>query len=379
MIFLKVPGKQCKMEQLDPDNIGMAKPRKIIHVDMDAFYASVEQRDFPEYRDKPVVVGGSSDRGVVAAASYEARKFGIRSAMSSKIAREKCPGLIFIKPRFEVYKEVSGQIQSIFREYTDLVEPLSLDEAFLDVTMNKRNMPSATLIAKEIKKRILEETSLTASAGISVNKFLAKIASDERKPNGLFVILPGEVENFIACLPVKSFFGVGKVTARKMKNLGITTGFDLRQWPESELIRHFGKVGKFYYNISRGIDNRPVQPFRERKSLGSETTFEKDLTTRFQLVAELYLIEKEVYRRLDKQKFYGKTLTLKIKFNDFHQITRGKTIDRPITDFNTLHVNAKELLNQAPIDNRPVRLLGLSVSNTFEELNLDAVQLTLDF
>jgi len=346
---------------------------------MDAFYASVEQRDFPEYKGKPVVVGGTSDRGVVAAASYEARKYGVRSAMSSKIAREKCPGLIFMKPRFEVYKEVSRQIHSIFKEYTDLVEPLSLDEAFLDVTMNKRNIPSATLIAREIKKRILDETLLTASAGISINKFLAKIASDERKPDGLFVILPEEAENFVACLPVKSFFGVGKVTARKMKNLGITTGYDLRQWPESELIRNFGKVGKFYYNISRAIDNRPVQPFRERKSLGAETTFEKDLTTPFQLVAELYTIEKEVYRRLIKHKFYGKTLTLKVKFSDFNQITRGKTIDQPITDFNTLHVNAKELLNLAPIDNRPVRLLGLSVSNTFEELELDAVQLTLDF
>ena len=246
--------------------------RKIIHIDMDAFFASVEQRDNPELKGKPVAVGGSGKRGVVAAASYEARAFGVYSAMSSKIALVKCPNLIFVRPRFDAYKAVSLVIRSIFRDYTDLIEPLSLDEAYLDVTTNKKGIPSATLIAQEIKNRIKIQTGLTASAGISINKFLAKIASDENKPDGLFVIPPGKVEAFVEALPVEKFFGVGKVTAGKMKQMGIHTGLDLKKRSKEDLIKDFGKAGSYFFNVAHGIDNREVEPYRERKSLGAEHT-----------------------------------------------------------------------------------------------------------
>ena len=254
--------------------------RKIIHIDMDAFYASVEQRDFPELRGKPVAVGWSSDRGVVTTASYEARKFGVKSAMASKIALRMCPALIFVPPRFEVYHQVSLEIRNIFFEYTDLVEPLSLDEAFLDVTSNKKNIPSATLIAKEIKTRIKEKTGLTASAGISLNKFLAKIASDMIKPDGIFLISPEKAVEFVEKLPIEKFFGIGKVTAEKMHQMGIKNGFDLKQFTESELIKRFGKVGKYYYLNARAEDPREVNPNRIMKSLGAENTFPKDLNDR---------------------------------------------------------------------------------------------------
>ena len=260
--------------------------RKIIHIDMDAFFASVEQRDNPEYRGKPISVGGLGPRGVVAAASYEARKYGVFSAMSSKIARKKCPFLIFVHPRFEAYKKVSDQIGQIFLEYTDLVEPLSLDEAYLDVTHHKKGKPSATLIAKEIKDRIYIETNLTASAGISINKFLAKTASDYRKPNGIFLIKPEDAEAFIEKLPIEKFYGVGKVTAKKMNQLGIFNGLDLKKFSEYDLIRYFGKAGTYYYHIARAVDNRKVEPYRVQKSVGAENTFETDLSEKEDLLYE---------------------------------------------------------------------------------------------
>ena len=345
---------------------------------MDAFFASVEQRDNPELQGIPVAVGGDSERGVVAAASYEARRYGVHSAMSSKVARQKCPALRFVKSRFDVYREVSHQIMNIFGDYTDLIEPLSLDEAFLDVTSNKAGMPSATLIAKEIKARIRMEINLTASAGVSINKFLAKIASDYDKPDGLYVIRPEEAEQFVEDLPVEKFFGVGKVTAKKMHQLGIYKGLDLKSLSKGELIRHFGKTGNFYFNIARAIDERPVNPERERKSVGAERTFEADLYNEFQLITELYHIEKELMERLKKNKFYGKTLTLKIKFADFKQITRSKTIHNKLDNFELLHKTAKWLLTTQQLSDKSIRLLGLSVSNAEETDNPEAIQFTLD-
>ncbi|WP_419506654.1 DNA polymerase IV, partial [Barnesiella intestinihominis] len=283
---------------------------KIIHVDMDAFYASIEQRDRPELRGRPIAVGYDGPRGVVATASYEARPFGVRSAISSVLARRLCPALIFVPARFDVYKAVSQQIRDIFHDYTELVEPLSLDEAFLDVS----HVRSATLVAREIKARIRAETGLTASAGISVNKMLAKIASDYRKPDGLFVIPPDRIDAFVAELPVERFFGIGEVTAEKMHALGIRTGADLRQWEELELVRHFGKAGRSYYGYARGIDPRPVVPNRIRKSLGAETTFEADTADREVLLGELEQVCEEVWRRLVRHKFRGRTVVLKLKF-----------------------------------------------------------------
>jgi len=265
---------------------------------MDAFFASVEQLDNPELRGKPVAVGGSGERHVVAAASYEARKYGVRSAMPSVTARKLCPQLIFVRHRFERYHELSEQVFGIFTEYTDIIEPLSIDEAFLDVTVDKKNIKSATLIAREIKQEIKKRTGLTASAGISVNKFLAKIASDIKKPDGLFLIPPEEAEGFIEKLPVEKFFGIGKVTAEKMHKLGIHNGADLKKWDLPSLIRNFGKAGKFYYDIARGIDDRPVETESERKSVGTELTYEKDLTTQFGIIAELYKVERELMHRL---------------------------------------------------------------------------------
>ncbi len=352
--------------------------RKIIHIDMDAFYASVEQRDDPDLKGKPVVVGGDSTRGVIAAASYEARRYGVRSAMSSVLAKRKCPDLIFVRGNFDKYKAVSQQIRDIFFEYTDLVEPLSLDEAFLDVTFAKKGKPSATLIAREIKKRIKEETNLTASAGVSYCKFLAKIASDENKPDGIFVITAEEAVPFIEQLEVRKFFGVGKVTAKKMNNQGIYFGADLKQFELQELIRQFGKSGAYYYNIVRGIDERPVVATRERKSLGAERTFGHDYYLLRDLAEQLEKIESEVWNRLQRANMRGKTLTLKVKFADFEQITRSKTLDRNIDSLTLLHQHAFQLLKQEEPFIKAVRLLGVTISN-FEEPKRGAVQLTIDF
>ena len=352
--------------------------RKIIHVDMDAFFASVEQRDNPELKGKPVVVGGDHKRGVVAAASYEARKFGVRSAMSSVVAKQKCPHLIFVHGSFDKYKAVSRQIREIFLEYTDLVEPLSLDEAFLDVTLSKRGKPSATLIALEIKKRIKETTGLTASAGVSYCKFLAKVASDINKPDGLFVITPDEAEAFLEKLEVKKFFGIGKVTSEKLNKRGIFIGADLKKMEQSELIRQFGKAGVYYYQIVRGIDNRPVEPSRERKSLGAENTFDKDYFLLEDLQNRMQEIEDELWRRLQRAKTYGRTLTLKIKFDDFEQITRSKTLLKEIDSSNELHKTALQLLHKESPFVKGVRLLGLTISN-FPQADKGPVQLTIEF
>ncbi|GHT51809.1 DNA polymerase IV 2 [Bacteroidia bacterium] len=341
--------------------------RKIIHIDMDAFYASVEQRDNPELRGKPIAVGHGEARGVICTASYEARRLGIRSAMPSLTALHKCPELIFVPPRFEAYHEVSMQIRKIFLEYTDLVEPLSLDEAFLDVTVNHKNNPSATLIAQEILQKIFAQTALTASAGVSVNKFLAKIASDWKKPNGLFVIPPQEAEKFVETLPVEKFFGVGRMTAQKMHDSYIFTGGDLKQHSESTLVRMFGKAGHSLYLNARGIDEREVEPNRIIKSVSSETTFAQDKNNRILLTAELYPLAKEVMERMNDENFYGKTITLKIKYADFKSITRSKTLPQTITDFQALWHPAREIMKQIDLSQQPVRLIGIGVSNASDD------------
>ena len=337
--------------------------RKIIHIDMDAFFASVEQLDNPELKGKPVAVGGSGERSVVAAASYEARKFGVRSAMPSVIAKRLCPGLIFVKHNFERYNEVSASVMEIYKEYTDLVEPLSIDEAFLDVTNDKQKICSATVIAKRIRSEIKRKTGLTASAGISVNKFLAKIASDINKPDGLFVIRPEESEKFIEELPVEKFYGIGKVTALKMHKLGIHNGADLKKWDMLSLVRNFGKAGVFFYDIVRGNDDRPVEPDQERKSIGTELTYEKDLTTRFEIIAELYKLEKELMERLEHSQTSGRTLTLKVKFADFRQLTRSKTLQHYIRDFETLHREVSSVRKSLNLEDVRIRLLGVTISN----------------
>ncbi len=341
--------------------------RKIIHIDMDAFYASVEQRDNSELRGKPIAVGHSEERGVVAAASYEARKFGVRSAMSSQKAKRLCPELIFVPGRMDVYKEVSNQIHAIFQEYTDLIEPLSLDEAFLDVTENKKGIHLAVDIAKEIKMKIRKELNLVASAGISYNKFLAKVASDYRKPDGLCTIHPNQAMEFINRLSIESFWGVGPVTARKMHSMGIHNGEQLRSYSKDGLIRAFGKSGTVYYEFSRGIDNRLVQPDRIRKSVGCEHTLEKDISLRSSVIIELYHVATELVERLKRKVFWGNTLTLKIKFHDFTQITRSITQVKELSSLDTILPLAKTLLSQVEFENRPIRLIGLSVSNPKEE------------
>lgn len=350
--------------------------RKIIHIDMDAFFASVEQNDNPELRNKPIAVGGSGKRGVVAAASYEARKFGVRSAMPSSIAKRRCPNLIIVKGRHDRYKEISNQIMNVFYEFTDLVEPLSIDEAFLDVTHNKKNLPSASIIAKEIKDRIKEVTGLTASAGISVNKFLAKIASDYQKPDGLFVIPPKEVEDFIAHLAIDQFFGVGKVTAVKMHQLGIFRGKDLKERSLAELTRVFGKAGVYYHQISRGIDNRPVNPNRIRKSVSTEHTFSNDLSDRESIRKDMIPTAEDLLRRLKKSDFRGRTLSLKVKFSSFEQVTRSKTILQELSQLDQILNIANELLNQVELK-ESIRLLGLTVSNKIDFS--EPQQLTIDF
>ena len=329
---------------------------------MDAFYASVEQLDNPELRGKPIAVGGSSQRGVVSAASYEARKFGVRSAMSSVIAKRNCPDLIFVKSRFDRYREISQQIRSIFFEYTDLVEPLSLDEAYLDVTENKMGNPSATMIAREIRAKIKEKTGLNASAGISINKFIAKVASDINKPNGQKTVHPQEVSEFLEQLEIRKFYGVGKVTAEKMYRLGIFTGKDLKSKSEEYLADHFGKHGPYYYNVVRGIHESEVKPNRMRKSLGAERTFSENISSEIFMLEKLTNIAEEIERRLQKCKVAGKTVTLKIKYSDFTLQTRSKTISYYISSKELILELAKELLYQEKMKDS-VRLLGISLSN----------------
>ena len=319
-----------KATSADGAAAGQTRLRKIIHVDMDAFYASVEQRDNPELRGKPVAVGGSRERGVVAAASYEARKFGVRSAMPSVTAKRNCPELIFVKPRFEVYKAVSLQIRAIFAEHTPLIEPLSLDEAYLDVTENLQGIASATEIAEAIRAKVKAETSLTASAGVSYNKFLAKLASDYRKPNGLYVITPKMGADFVVDLPVGKFHGIGPATTARMNGHGIHTGDDLRAQSLDFLQQHFGKAGTFYYWISRGVDDRPVRADRVRKSVGAENTFFTDLTSLGEARDALQPIIKKVWSHCAATGARGRTVTLKVKYADFHQITRSRSSDVPI-------------------------------------------------
>jgi len=354
--------------------------RKIIHIDMDAFFASVEQLDHPEMRGKPVVVGGSGERGVVAAASYEARKFGVRSAMSSKVAKTKCRDLVFVKPRFDRYKEISDKIRSIFHEYTDLVEPLSLDEAYLDVSYAKKGKPSATLIAKAIKKQILEETGLTASAGVSYNKFLAKVASDVNKPNGIFVVTPWEAQDFIDRLEIRKFYGIGKVTAAKLNKMGVWFGNDLRKIDRLELVKMFGKAGNYYYEICRGEDNRTVEPSRERKSVGAEDTFIHDIYEMEELETELMKISGKVWERATKDEVKAKTLTLKFKYADFEQHTRSKTIDPWFQTKSQFEEETRKLLYLEGGFAKGIRLLGLTLSNFIQEVSRkEAVQLVIEF
>jgi DNA polymerase-4 len=347
---------------------------------MDAFFASVEQRDNPAYRGKPVAVGGSpTQRGVVAAASYEARTYGIHSAMASRTAVQRCPHLILVRPRFEVYREVSDQIREIFHDYTDLVEPLSLDEAYLDVTVNKRGVPSATIIAKEIKDRIYATTNLTASAGVSVNKFLAKTASGMDKPNGLFLIPPESAEEFVEKLPIDKFYGIGEVTAEKMHKLGIFTGADLKKWSELELLKRFGKVGSYYFQIVRGKDQRPVEANRVCKSIGAEESFADDLSGRPAILAALSEIGQTVIDRLEKKQTGGRTVTLKVKYADYQQVTRSRTVADSLTELDSIVTIAKDLLDSTEVDQRNVRLLGISLSNLdCEREDAEFIQLTLD-
>ncbi|WP_333694037.1 DNA polymerase IV [Flavobacterium sp.] len=353
--------------------------RKIIHIDMDAFYASVEQLDFPHLKGKPLAVGGSEVRGVISAASYEARKFGVRSAMSGVLAKKLCPDLVFVKPRFERYTELSRKIRKIFHEYTDLVEPLSLDEAYLDVTQNKKGNPSASLLAQEIRKRILEETGLTASAGISINKFVAKVASDYNKPNGQKTVNPDEVVAFLEALDIRKFYGIGKVTAERMYQFGIYTGKDLKEKSLEFLEEHFGKSGKHYFYIVRGIHNSPVKPYRISKSVGAERTFEENLSSEVFMEERLVSIAKELDKRLNKYKLAGKTVTLKIKYSDFTLQTRSKTLPYFVADKSILLETAKELLYQEKLKDS-VRLLGISLSNLNSETQKTvAVQLKFEF
>ena len=341
--------------------------RKIIHIDMDAFYASVEQRDNPELRGIPLAVGHAEERGVVAAASYEARKFGVRSAMSSQRAKRLCPQLTFVSGRMDVYKAVSRQIHEIFHEYTDIIEPLSLDEAFLDVTENKQNIPLAVDIAKAIKQKIREELHLIASAGVSYNKFLAKIASDYRKPDGLCTIHPSQAEEFIKHLPIESFWGIGPVTAQRMHSLGIHNGEQLRACSQEMLTRQFGKAGILYYEFSRGIDLRPVEAVRIRKSVGCEHTLEKDISRQSSVIIELYHVATELIERLQRTGFKGNTLTLKIKFHDFNQKTRSITQSHELTTLAEILPLAKGLLKDIEYTTHPIRLIGLSISNPYEK------------
>lgn len=353
--------------------------RKIIHIDMDAFFAAVEQRDNPQLKGRPVIVGGQPDsRGVVATCSYEARQFGIHSAMPSSRAGQLCPHGIFVKPRFSAYQEASKEIHQIFRQYTDLVEPLSLDEAYLDVTGVSYLQGSAMLIAKEIREKIFSVTKLTASAGISYNKFLAKVASDMNKPDGQFVVKPGEGETFVGALKIGKFYGVGKVTEAKMNSLGINTGADLKKLSKEKLNHIFGKAGNYYYSIARGIDHRPVSSSRVRKSLGAESTFQQDIKDVKEMQAYLQSLSSKVLEQLKKKQMVAYTLTIKVKYADFNQITRSKTFDEPVDDSVLLYSVIKDLLDKTEVLTRSVRLLGVSLSNlTKDNVRQHSTQLDL--
>ena len=355
--------------------------RKIIHIDMDAFYASVEQRDNPQLRGKPVVVGGNPDsRGVVATCSYEARSFGIHSAMSCARAYRLCPQVVFVRPRFDAYQKVSQQIRDIFLQYTDLVEPLSLDEAFLDVTNNKPNIQSATWITQAICKEIRQKTGLTASAGVSYNKFLAKIASDVKKPDGLTVVTPEQAEKFIAQLPIRRFHGVGRVTEKKMQNLGILTGADLRNHSLQELNKYFGKAGEYYFNIARGIDLRSVVPNRVRKSIGKETTLSEDSADLGQMLTIIGDLAQKVAALLQAKQTSGLTLTLKVKYADFQIVTRSVSREQPIELAAEILLLSEKLLQKTAAGDRAVRLLGVTVSHLTTDIPTNgAMQLELPF
>ncbi|MFO1352021.1 MAG: DNA polymerase IV [Gammaproteobacteria bacterium] len=358
----------------------MPAPRKIIHVDMDAFYAAIEQRDHPYYRGKPLIVGGAPDkRGVVATASYEARAFGVRSAMPSARAVRLCPEVIIVRPRFEVYRQVSKHIQTILQEYTDLVEPLSLDEAYLDVSAVERFRNSATLIAQDIRANIRRATGLTASAGVSYNKFLAKLASEVNKPDGLFAIPPAAGPDFVARLPIGKFHGVGKATEAKMKTLGIHTGADLRAWPLQDLLRAFGKLGQHFHQIAHAIDDRAVTNERVRKSVSSETTFERDLDDRAAMLHSLSELAAEVAAFLGARRIHGHTVTLKVRYANFQLITRSHTSERPLATLADLQALLPALLARTEAGARKVRLLGVGVSNLVETRpdHAQAVQMEL--
>jgi DNA polymerase IV len=366
MLALNADKGRKTIEPELPDRDAVAGPvrqRKILHIDMDAFFASVEQRDNPELRGKPVAVGGSRERGVVAAASYEARKFGVHSAMPSVTAKRKCPNLIFVKPRFDVYKAVSLQIRKIFAEYTAIIEPLSLDEAYLDVTENLKGIASATEIAEDIRAKIRLETKLTASAGVSYNKFLAKLASDHRKPDGLFVITPKMGPALVENLPVAKFHGVGPATTAKMKRLGIEKGLDLRAQTLPFLQQHFGKSGPYYYWIARGVDERPVRADRVRKSVGAESTFAQDLHAFEPMCEALQPIIAKVWRQCQATGARWRTVTLKVKFADFQQITRSKSIGDAIDSLAGLECLSLVLLEPLLPTKKGVRLLGISLSS----------------
>ena len=346
--------------------------RKIIHVDMDAFYASVEQMDRPELKGLPLAVGGGQQRGVVSAASYEARKFGVRSAMSGALAAKLCPELVFVSPRFDRYKDISAKIRKIFFEYSDLVEPLSLDEAYIDVTENKKGILSATLIAKEIREKIKKEVGLTASAGISINKFIAKVASDYNKPDGQKTVPPEEVIQFLEVLDIRKFHGIGKVTAKKMYELGIFTGLDLKQKSVPFLEGHFGKSGRYYYNVVRGIHSSSVKPNRIRKSLAAERTFSSNLSSELFIVEKLDQIAQEVSKRLQRLQIAGKTITLKLKYSDFKLQTRSKTLTYFVCSKDVILEHTKELLFQEKLQNS-VRLVGISISNLNSDIKKQVV------
>ncbi|MGK6318222.1 DNA polymerase IV [Sphingomonas sp. DT-204] len=350
--------------------------RKIIHIDMDAFYASVEQRDDPSLRGRPVAVGYAAARGVVAAASYEARRFGVRSAMPSVTALKRCPELVFVKPRFDIYRAVSRQIHAIFADYTDLIQPLSLDEAYLDVTENRRGLATAWTTAKEIRARILAETGLTASAGISYNKFLAKLASDHRKPNGQFAVTPEMGASWVEALPVARFHGVGPVTAAKMTRLGIETGADLRAKPLAFLREHFGSAAEWYHAIARGEDDRPVDPSRERKSSGSETTFDRDLTDPAEIEAGVLRMADDVWTWCEKAQAFGRTVTVKVKFQDFRIVTRSRSHRAAVATHEMLRQASLDLVRTLFPPEKGIRLVGVTVSN-FDALGRDGAMLPL--
>jgi DNA polymerase-4 len=357
----------------------MYSKRKIVHIDMDAFFASIEQKDTPAFRGKPVIVGGKpQNRGVVAACSYEARRFGVHSAMPCSQAARLCPQAIFTKPRMDRYREISARVMAIFHRYSQLVEPLSLDEAFLDVTINSHNQPSATIIAGRILDQIYQELQLTASAGVSYNKFLAKVASGYKKPNGLTTIPPAQALDFLTTLPIRKFFGVGKVTEKKMLSLGIRTGYDLRQQTEEQLIFHFGKAGSFLYNIVRGVDNRPVEPARTRKSIGSETTLSLDTKDENEIKYILRQLAEQIERSLLKKQTGGYTLTLKVRYHDFTTVTRSQTVRTPIYDGTDILYLLPGLLASTNAGRQKVRLLGLSISRLLGDKKVPR-QLVLPF